>query len=184
MTNPVLETIAARRSVRAYTDESLTGEQIDALTMAALASPSGMNKQPWQFILVQNLEMLHEMENDIVEYFVKAGDTEAVQRLQSRKNQVFYDAPLVIFVAVKGDPGVLVDAGIAVQNISLAAASMGLGSVILGYPSYMFAGEHRADWEKRLGFPDGYQFGISIAVGHAADSGAQHPHDQSKITVL
>ncbi len=52
----VLDTIQARKSVRSYTDEPVTPEQVETLLRAAMAAPSGKNVQPWRFVVVTQPE--------------------------------------------------------------------------------------------------------------------------------
>ena len=47
-----LETIMNRKSVRAYTEEPVTDAQVETILKAAMAAPSGMNVQPWCFVVV------------------------------------------------------------------------------------------------------------------------------------
>ena len=54
MKSSVLQAILDRRSIRDYRPEQITGEQLQALISAALASPSAMDRQPWHFTVVQN----------------------------------------------------------------------------------------------------------------------------------
>ena len=49
----VLDNIHARKSVRTYTDEDVTPEQVETILRAAMAAPSGMNAQPWRFVVVR-----------------------------------------------------------------------------------------------------------------------------------
>ena len=96
MDNKVLETIKARRSIRAYQKKQLNKEQINALVEAALASPSAMNLQPWHFIVVQNQSIVNELGQGVVAYFKNIGDENIIQRLESRNNKVFYDALVLL----------------------------------------------------------------------------------------
>jgi len=68
-----------------------------------------------------------------------------------------------------------VDAGIAVQNIAIAATAAGLGSVIMAAPDRIFTGRDDAGFNEVLGFPEGYRFAIAIAVGYQEHD--FHPHD-------
>ena len=100
-------------------------------------------------------------------------------RFEDKKFDVFYNAPLVLFLSA--DPAwrySMLDCGIAVQNIALAAESMGLGSVILGLPREAFKGERADEFRRRLCFLPGEDFAIAIAIGVPADTKAAHPvHD-------
>jgi nitroreductase len=53
--------ITNRRSIRKFTDEPLKPEQVEAILKAVLKSPSSKNKNPWQFLLVEDKEMLHKL---------------------------------------------------------------------------------------------------------------------------
>jgi len=92
-----------------------------------------------------------------------------------------YDAPL--FVGIFAHPAKFsgVDAGIAVQNIALAAKSIGLDSVILGLPRLAFEGPNAAKYKKLLGIEVEREFMIGISVGHAATSKTPHEWDCSHI---
>ena len=48
----VMDNILSRKSVRSYTDQKLTEEQINTLLRAAMAAPSGSNVQPWSFVVL------------------------------------------------------------------------------------------------------------------------------------
>lgn len=53
--------ISNRRSIRKFTDEPLTPEQVETILKAALKSPSSKSKNPWQFLLVEDKEMLRKL---------------------------------------------------------------------------------------------------------------------------
>lgn len=180
--NQVLDCIAARRSHRQYSHHALTPDEVQALVLAALQSPSANNRQPWHFSVVQDgrlLDRIHE-----------AAKTVAVQkenhspRFDDGAFQVFYHAPCVIFISAQDTPFSLIDCGIAAQNVVLAAQSLGLGSVILGLPREAFQGEERAALEKALQFPDGYHFAVAVAVGHPADDKPAHDLHPEKVSYI
>jgi nitroreductase len=182
MTNQVLETIITRSSIRAYKSEPLSQEQKKALQDAALASPSAMNRQPYKFIFINNKAVIEEIEQDVVNYFVAKKDEAVLERLKSRNNKVLYDTPCLILIVIEDNNSYAkVDAGIAVQNIALAAKSIGLDSVIVGMPGVVFSGPKADYWRKSLNIPEGYTYGIGIAVGYADMEKTPHDPDPSKI---
>ncbi len=77
MTNAVLDTIAARRSHRAYQDTPVTQAQLDALLAACLQSPSAVNKQPWHISVVRDKQLLSDI-NDATREGMMRKDDEAV----------------------------------------------------------------------------------------------------------
>ena len=132
MENLVIEAIKDRSSVRGYTEEKLTKEEQDALICAALAAPSAMNRQSCRVVVVNNAELLQEIEEATVAFF--NGNKEVSERLVSRNNKIFYDASTVIFISIpeKEKNGTIIDAGIMVENIAIAAKGLELDSVIIG----------------------------------------------------
>ena len=51
-----LDAIMSRRSIRSYTDEPVTDEQLEVVLRAAMAAPSAGNQQSWRFIVVRSEE--------------------------------------------------------------------------------------------------------------------------------
>jgi nitroreductase len=78
-----------------------------------------------------------------------------------------------------------VDAGIAVQNMVLAAESLGLGTLIIGCVYDALHGEKKDYFSKALQIPEGYSFQIAMAVGHKTDDKTPHDYDlEQQVTVL
>jgi len=176
MNNPVLTAIADRRSNRAYKAEQISKEQLDAILAAAVQSPSARNVQPWHFTVVRDRALLDEINKEVS------------KNLNQDVGDIFYAAPMVIFICAetKGQTPrwARLDCGIAVQNIALAAHSLGLGSVILGMPEAAMAGPRAQHFAKLLKFPDTYEFAIAIAVGYALDTKDAHPVLPNKINYV
>lgn len=57
----MLEILRQRRSVRDFTDKSITKETIDALREAVLRAPTSRNRQPWQFIFVEQKGLIEDL---------------------------------------------------------------------------------------------------------------------------
>lgn len=105
--------IGKRRSIRQFTDELLTHEQVEFILKAALKSPSSKNKMPWEFVVVENKDML--------------------QRLSECKK--YGSKPIAgcaLAVVVLADPFAsdvwVEDASIASYMMQLQAEDLGLGS--------------------------------------------------------
>ncbi len=114
----VLETIAARYSVRGYTSDPVDDETLTKVLEAARWAPTAANRQPFRLVVVRT-----------------QGREKELARIYGRP--WFVTAPLVIaVVAVPGEawrrmddkPYDEVDATIAMDHLILAAASMGLGT--------------------------------------------------------
>jgi nitroreductase len=173
MSNPVLEAISQRRSIRGYKPEQITTEELDLLLKAAQESPSANNSQPWHFSIVQNKELLQEI------------NAEVKAKLQLKLDDLFFAAPSVIFISCDANSrwGRL-DSGIAVENIAIAAQAIGLGSVILGLPEPAFTGEKGEYFNKALKFPEGHSFAVAIAVGYPTTTKEAHPLKPDRIVYI
>ena len=117
-----IDGILTRRSIRKYTKKSIPDEVVKELLEAGVSAPSAGNQQPWQFIIIDNREVLDEVS----------------QVLPNGK--LLKDANKAILVC--GDLNLEthkgywpIDCSAATQNILLAAHAKGLGACWLGiYP--------------------------------------------------
>ena len=107
------ELIKTRRSMRKFTEEELTQEQVVTLMKAALMAPTSKRSNAWQFIVVDDKETLKKLS------FCK-----------EQASQFIADAALA--VVVTADPLAsdvwIEDASIASIYLQLQAEDMGLGS--------------------------------------------------------
>ena len=173
MDNPVLRAIADRRSIRSYKNEKITREQIDILLRAAEQAPSAENSQLWHFTAVHNRSILDEI------------NTEVTNNLIQDFGDIFHNAKTAIFLSCeKASKWARLDCGIAVQNIALAAHSIGLGSVIVGMPDIAFNGKRGDYFRKLLKFPEGYDFAIAIAIGVPAGSKEAHTIEPGRTSFI
>jgi len=180
--NEVIKAITERYSCRDFSPEALSKEQVETLVRAALAAPSAMNLQPWHIIAVTDKALIEEMDAVAMEHIKK--DEEWYKRMKERGGKVFYNAPCIIFIASDGSNYATLDCGIVSQNIALAAHSLGLGSVICGMARIPLGSEKGEEFTRRLQFPEGYSFGMSVCVGKAQSGKAPHELDMTKITYI
>ena len=78
-TNEILENIKARRSVRAYTGQQVSEEDLQAVLEAATYAPSGMHLETWHFTAIQNADKLTELNERIKGAFAPFEGTRAEQ---------------------------------------------------------------------------------------------------------
>ena len=148
-----METIFTRRSIRKYTDEKVSDEQVEKLLKAGMAAPSAGNEQPWHFIVLTERDKM-----------VKITDFHQYANMLN-------EAPVAIMVC--GDTSLekykgywVQDCSAATQNILLAAEDEGLGAVWLGvYPI-----EDRIEGLKEMfDLPETVISFCVIAIGHPAE---------------
>lgn len=117
-----LENIMTRVSVRQFTGEKVSPEQIDLLLRAAMAAPSAINRQPWAFIVVTDEELI-----------AKLGEALPYSRCSNRPACAFIPCG-DLSKAIEGEMGAfwINDVSAATENLLLAAHAMGLGAVWTG----------------------------------------------------
>ena len=183
-----IEAIHTRYSCRAFTDRRPSDEDLRTIAEAAVAAPSGMNRQLWRIVVVKNEELLRDLGIEGMKNLAAYPDKGAYDRIMSRGGKLYYNAPCMIVVPIakaeKADAE-LFDCGIVAENIALAATSLGIDNLICGLAAFSFAGEKRAEFIRRLEFPDGYEIGIAVLLGYAANLGGKpHEPDLSKIRII
>lgn len=120
--NDVLRTLAQRRSVRQFSDQVLEQEKIHTILEAGMRGPSCVNSKDWYFLVVTDKEMLGKMAD------VNGRPAEPLRSAQAGilvcgdMERAFPKAPEYW----------VIDSAIAVENMILAAHSLGVGSVWLG----------------------------------------------------
>ena len=155
-----LEAIAKRRSVRAYEDKQLTKEQLDAVLKAFLDAPTAKNRQEIRAIVMQDKADIDALNDAFMTYNRNSG------RPFGRGTKFHYDAPtFIILVAPRDFSYSEIDAGIAVENMALAATSVGLGNVIIGCLGQFFMREDGAAWRAKLGIAADEMFVVGLALG-------------------
>ncbi|NLO35344.1 MAG: hypothetical protein GX112_03185 [Clostridiaceae bacterium] len=184
--NTTLQAISNRRSIRSFAAAPLKQEEIDALIVAALASPTAMNRQLWEFRFITSQSLIEAMNEAALSHFRSIGDQAALDRIAARHASIFYGAPLLVVIAIPADAGryAAIDAGIAVENLAIAAQSLGLGSCIIGMASASFTGARGKAILEQMDWPEGYEFAISIAIGHPAMSKEAHERHPEKVRQL
>lgn len=176
--NETIDNILSRRTIRKYTDEKLTSEEIDTLLNCAMWAPSARNGQPCHVRVVQNKVFLDEMNTDMKN--LVGWDTPAYTNWDI--NPFYQTAPAVIFIYGVGKN--YMDAGIMVENITVAAKSMGLDSCIIGSIGALLDSPQGQKWKSRLDVPEDYQFLISVAVGHGDETPEPKERIKSQFKVI
>ena len=117
-----VETILNRRSIRKYTDQPISEEDVRTILRCGMSGPSAVNARDWSFIVVDDKEKLARW-----------------AEVSGRAGKIISSAKLAILICAdttrsfKGAPEYyVINAAIAGQNMILSAASLGIGSVWLG----------------------------------------------------
>jgi nitroreductase len=187
------EGIVTARAIRRFNDEPVTDVEVMTCIRAAVQAPSGGNIQPWQFLVVTDAECKAELGDiyrrayaryeaallPLVPTFRSADDEASWQRTLAASRHLaghLADAPVLVLalmpaisMTLTDDDGDL-DVGTpfasvypAVQNLMLAARSMGIGSVITTVYR-IYQGEVRSV----LDIPDHYEVVALVPMGRPA----------------
>ena len=117
------EVLLKRRSVRKFTEESISDEMIGELLHAAMSGPSACNKKPWDFYVITNPQKLEELK--VSSMFTKMSSPLAV----------VVCGDLSRALPLKMAEYWIQDCSAATENILLRATDLGLGAVWCGiYP--------------------------------------------------
>jgi len=148
MTSPVLEAIYKRRSIREFTDKKISSEQLYEIVKAGVWAPSGLNNQPWRFVIIQDPEIKEQVAQQ-THYGHIVRDANALIAVYLSKDDM-YDA-------VKD----IQSAGACIQNVLLAAEALDLGGVWLGQIL-----KNKLEVNKILGLTDNFDLMAVVALGH------------------
>ena len=152
----LLEAVKTRRSIRSYQDKPVEEQKLLRILEAARLSPSAVNFQPWDFIVVK--------------------DSTAKQRLSKAYTRPWFaKAPIIIVTCATpekawkrsdGEEFWKIDAAIATQTLILAATAEGLGTCWIGAFD-----EKKA--KEALGIPENVRVVAMTPLGYAAEQKGQ-----------
>ena len=173
----VIENIMTRASVRNFTSDAVSREEIQTLIKAGLQAPSANNRQDWEVRVVDNQQTLNEISD-----LVKKSEAGAQLAQRMGDKNIFANAPVVFFIASEnGAPYSGVDTALLSENILLAAHAMGLGAVYQAGPvRAMTSSPEVVDYMKKFGFSENYELLNIILVGHPVEAGKPGQRDASK----
>ncbi|MDR0424722.1 MAG: nitroreductase family protein, partial [Clostridiales Family XIII bacterium] len=143
MPKDTISAIMSRWSCRDFIGQTPSDADLKTIAEAALASPSGMNRQHWRVVVVKNKGLIEEMDAEGMNVIASLPDKSMHERIMGRGGKLFYGAPVMIVLPVKeASPqgAELMDCGIVAENIAIAAAGLGIDSVICGLAAFTFAG--------------------------------------------
>ena len=186
----MLQALYERRSIRKYQSRPVPREMIEQVIRAGMLAPSAKNRQPWRFVVTQGAakqEMLSAMERGLEQEKRVPLLPNSVSKFQSavRTMRIMEQAPAVIFVlehnghslhdSISAEQRVyercdMQSIGAYMENMSLAAASFGLGS--LWICDTRFAHDELSDWLHAEG-----ELVAAMALGYADEHPPARPRD-------
>ena len=187
LVDATMKVIQDRRSIREYTAEAVSPQDLDMILEAARQAPSGENAQPWRFIIVKDPEtrkklgalagggsgrrftsefVTKKMQERFSNLEDEAKKRAAFEKLTSGQVSAFLaDAPVSIVVCGKRDVWDMpYDTSAAMENMLLMVTALGLGACWVIAPCIDIRDEERI--KALLGMPEGFKAVSIISVGH------------------
>jgi len=167
--NEVLKTIAKRRSTRQFQTKQVSDADLHAILEAGLQAPSGHNDQSWFFSAIQDPKLIKELSDGSKAEMMKSPIPWIAGIGKNEELNIYYNAPTIILVASKkGAVSSVPDVAAAIENIMLAATSLGLGSCWIGFARFYFLNTQERN--KKVGVPEDYEIHYGVALGYAPEN--------------
>lgn len=153
----MLEVMRTRRSVRHYTEEKISDEQLKKILSAALLAPSGHSKYPCEFIIVKNRELLEKMSH------CRKGVAKMLEGA----------AAAVVVIADKNKSDTYIeDSCVAMMSMELLATSLGIGNCWIQIRNREAEDDSLSENYLRgiLNFPENFACQAILSLGYPAKS--------------
>lgn len=187
LADATMKVILDRRSIREYTADPVSDQDIDLILEAARQAPSGENAQPWRFIVVKDADtrkklgaiagggsgrrftaefVTKKMQERFASLEDEAKKKAAFEKLTSGQVSAFLaDAPIDLIIVGKKDVWDLpFDTSASIENILLMVTALGLGACWVIAPCIDIRDEERI--KDLFSIPQGYKAISIISIGH------------------
>ena len=151
----LLELIFSRRSIRRYENRGVPDDVLQQILEAGRQAPSAVNRQPIRFVVVKDQDLLEKLCNNIIVRFVKKAPVAIVGCADT--------------TSLLTGKWAVVDAAIAMQNMVIAAWSLGIGSCWIGACN-------KKKIKRLLKIPDKWKVVALLTFGYPAE----HPKKRKK----
>lgn len=185
--NETIGTIYSRRAIRKYKNVPVKKEIIETILNAGRMSPSAINKQPWKFHVLSDKNTISLFSTEIAKASRKAYLAAAVKnpvetvsgllrfpekiKYFTGEDPIFHGAPVVIFIsAPKNNEWAALDIGMCVQNMMLAAKSLGLDTCPIGLAKYV----DKTESYPKLKIPSNEQVLLAVILGYGDENPKPH----------
>ena len=177
--------LRSRRSCRAFAKKEVPRQLLEKLIDTARYAPSGHNSQNFQFIVIQDRELIRTLAGRTAVFYgnlhkmLSAPEVKLPAWLQTHmrgirlnwehhqagKDRIFRNAPALILVhALAENASSAQNCHLAMANILLQANALGLGTCIVGY--FLTAAERDPSITKELEIPPGNKIFTCCTVGY------------------
>lgn len=171
--NQTLDIIKTRRSVRSFKESQIPKAELEEIITCGLYAPSARNTQNWQFTVVQDENSLEELRKAIGE---AVGNPDYPR---------FYNAPTLIIVSAPKDyKHAMADCACALENMFLAANSLGLGSVWINQLLDTGGNAKIRELLTKFKIPAEHNVCGCAAIGYPAESFGEKRENKGKVVYV
>ena len=157
-------------AIRSYEDKPVPDSAINLMLEAATYAPSAINIQPWKFTIVTNKEKIKHYSDiakpAMLQTLPDVADENLSRfraNLSNPKYNIFYGAPLLVFISGVKSPYAVHDCSMAAQNMMLAAYTLGIGSCWIGMAA---VAANSSEGKEELGVPKDNQVYAALIFGY------------------
>ena len=170
MENKIIKTIKARVSTRKYLPKNVPLKKLEAILECGKMAPSGMNRQICSILLLRKKSLLNAL---------KALGEEV------RGRDCYYGAPAAILVyGPKEDKFTQVDAACILENMFIAAESLGLGSCWINQTEELLSTPKGLKLRRKLGIGEDQVVVGTCIVGYKAQPSESKPRREDLVRII
>jgi nitroreductase len=161
----MIDILRKRRSIRKYSDQKIEQEKVELLKEAVLRAPSSKNLNPWEFIFIDDLEIIAQLKN-----------------CKPHGANPLSTAPLAVVVCADEtiNDAWVEDCSIASILLQLTAQSQGLGSCWVHVHNRNYSEEITSEKyiQDMLGIPEKFRVLSIISIGYPAKTRDGKPFEE------
>ena len=167
----MLDELKNRRSIRKYSDELVSDEELNNIIEAGRAAPSGMGLQSSLIVAIQDQDIINKIKK-------------LNQEVLGSDKDPFYGANTLIVVFGNTDVKTyVIDGALVAGNIMNEAYSIGVGSCFIYRAKEEFELKEGIELKKELGVPDNYEGIANIILGYPAETPVAKPRRDNIIII-
>lgn len=192
--NEVIQAILDRRSIRKFTEEPVSAEDLELVLQCGLYAPTGGNNQVTRLTVLARRELLDELITLVRGEFLKMTPMEgmyqniAIRNAHSRPDSYdfTFHAPIAIMVtAPAGWPNGMADSANALQNMQLAASALGLGACWVNQLHWLTENAAIRAFLAPYGLRADEEICGTVVIGHPAiGRPAPAPRKEGRVTII
>ena len=156
--NNTIEVIKQRRSIRKYKNERISKEHFNKILEAGTFAPSALNQQSSLLVVLENDEIYNEICNLTEKYF------------PNRKPHFYGTRDIIIVFGDSNCKCPIEDGSTVLQNMFLAATSLGIGSCWINYLRDLFKTEEGIKLQDKMNIPSNYFVVGTCILGYPEES--------------